>query len=111
VELQSAANPAVTHDLRFSLSAHSLESIKKAAYRFTHVCAFEFAIDGSEIVCRMHFDAVQTPERLRSIEMDVRNEVLDQELRATIGEETAAIRNAILAYAFSRTGLQSADEV
>jgi hypothetical protein len=33
------------------------------------------------------------------------NEVLDQELRETIAEETAGIRNLLLAQAFSKTSL------
>jgi hypothetical protein len=32
--------------------------------------------------------------------------VLDQDLRASIARETEPVRNAVLALAFSRTGLQ-----
>lgn len=35
-----------------------------------------------------------------------KTEVLDNDLREQIGEETAQIRTAVLAYAFSKTGLQ-----
>jgi His-Xaa-Ser system protein HxsD len=36
-----------------------------------------------------------------------KNEVLDQDLRQTIANETVTMRNVILAHAFSKTGLQS----
>jgi DNA-binding FrmR family transcriptional regulator len=40
---------------------------------------------------------------------ELQAEVLDQDLRATISRETEPMRNAILALAFSRTGLQGSE--
>jgi His-Xaa-Ser system protein HxsD len=108
-------DPAVEQNLSdvlcFSGATYSLGSIKKAAYRFSDRCAFEFEVNGDEIICRLFFPKGVGVERARAIEDEFRNEVLDQDLREAIGAETAAIRNAILAYAFSRTGLQNDDEI
>jgi His-Xaa-Ser system protein HxsD len=37
---------------------------------------------------------------------DFKRELIDQELRMKIKSETEAVRNLVLAYTFSRTGLQ-----
>ena len=98
-------------ELRFSRDVYSLDTIKKAAYRFSGRCSFEFEMTESEIRCHLHFSQVLGPAGIASIQNGFRNEVLDQDLRRSIAEETGAMRNAILAYAFSRTGLQGGDEV
>ncbi len=49
------------------------------------------------------------PEAVDEFEAAFRNEVLDQDLRRTIARETASLRNAILAHAFSKTGIQGDD--
>ena len=46
---------------------------------------------------------------LEAAERELRAEVLDQDLRASIARETEPVRNAILALAFSRTGLQESE--
>ena len=38
-----------------------------------------------------------------------KNEVLDQDLRSIIAKETEATRNAVLAFALSKTGLQGSE--
>lgn len=96
-------------ELRFSNTVYSLGSIKKAAYRLSDRCSFEFDVRDGEIVCRLFL--VDRDSEIVTTENEFRNEVLDQDLRETIAQETAAVRNAILAYAFSRTGLQDGDEV
>jgi His-Xaa-Ser system protein HxsD len=98
-------------ELRFSRDVYALDTVKKAAYRFSGHCSFEFEVSESEICCHLHFPKPIGPTAIASIQSGFRNEVLDQDLRHSIAEETSAFRNAILAYAFSRTGLQDGNEV
>ena len=50
-----------------------------------------------------------TADECERIINDFKIEVLDQGLRARIAKETSASRNAILALAFSKTGLQGGE--
>jgi His-Xaa-Ser system protein HxsD len=90
----------------FSTQAFALDSIKKAAYRFSDVMSVDFVPQRDEIKCTLHFIAGRTEEDILRFVAEFKTEVLDQDLRATIAKETAPIRNAVLGYAFSKTGLQ-----
>ena len=48
-------------------------------------------------------------DRAERIVAAFKNEVLDQDLRSIIAKETEATRNAVLAFALSKTGLQGGD--
>ena len=98
-------------ELRFSSTVYSLDTIKKAAYRMSDRCSFEFEVTGSDITCRLFFPDGASSDRTHAVEDEFRNELLDQDLRQVIAEETDAVRNVILAHAFSRTGLQGDDKV
>jgi His-Xaa-Ser system protein HxsD len=100
---------AAVSELRFSRKVYRLETIKKAAYRLSGRCSFDFSVEDDDIVCRLIFREGTHAETAGDIEYALRNEVLDQDLRETIAEETEPIRNAVLAYAFSRTGLQNGE--
>jgi His-Xaa-Ser system protein HxsD len=91
----------------FPTEVFALEIVKKAAYPFTDRVSFDFTISSSETLVRLDF--VPEIDRCTAAVLvaDFRNEVLDQDLRRIVAEETAPTRNAILAYAFSRTDLQS----
>jgi His-Xaa-Ser system protein HxsD len=99
------------YEFRISSEAFAWPTIKKAAYRFSGRCSFDFQSEGKEIICKLFFPCAQSPKIAASIELAFRNELLDQDLRERIAEETAPLRNAILAYAFSKTGIQSPDEI
>lgn len=60
-------------------------------------------------VCTLRFSPPVSAEALERAERDLRTEVLDQDLRATVARETEPVRNAVLAMAFSRTGLQGSE--
>ncbi len=91
--------------VQFERAVYSLETLQKAALKFTNVCSFAFETTDSATVVSI--------TRLRSIEVtdlnDVarlfQNEVLDQHLRWLVAKETEAERNLILSYAFSNTKL------
>ena len=91
----------------FAVSTFSLDVVKKAAYRLSGRASFDIRRNDGEIVCRLDFPTPLGQDDAEALLAAFRNEVLDQDLRRSIAEETAPIRNAILAYAFSRTDLQN----
>jgi His-Xaa-Ser system protein HxsD len=96
--------------LSFSSKAFSVETIKKAAYRFSDVLSVEIVPLPDETKCILHFPADFTEEaQCESIVAAFRNEILDQDLRSIVSKETEATRNAILAFALSKTGLQGGE--
>lgn len=106
-ELGGARSAGVT--VTFSAAVFSLEAVKRAAYRLTDRFSFDVIVSGDQIVCEVVPLCGMSPEELRRAEGRFRNEVLDQDLRERIAEETSPIRNVILAYAFSGSGLQTGE--
>lgn len=104
-----AESACVSRVVRFSRELFDAETIKKAAYRFTDRCAFDFSLESDEVVCEMRFIQPTTNAQADGLEAAFRNEALDQDLRKIVAAETEPLRNAILAYAFSDTGLQSGE--
>jgi His-Xaa-Ser system protein HxsD len=102
-------NAPETLELRFSLKLFDIETIKKAAYRFTDRCGINFTRDSDDVVCTVRPFVQCDSIALNRLASDFRNEVLDQDLRKIVSDETSQVRNAILAYAFSRTGLQQGE--
>lgn len=92
--------------MEFAVAAHSLATIKKAAYRLSDRAAFDFRVEGDQVVVRLDLLSEMPRVEAEALTAEFRIEVLDQDLRHTVFEETSAVRNAVLAYAFSRTGLQ-----
>jgi His-Xaa-Ser system protein HxsD len=89
--------------VRFHTGVYSIEGIKRAAYRLSGRAVCELVADGAEIVCTVRPLTSDTdPEQLVN---QLWIEVLDQDLRQSIAAETEQMRNAILAYAFSRADL------
>jgi His-Xaa-Ser system protein HxsD len=98
IQLDSAA-------ITVSLRAYALDVIKKAAYRLLDRGVVEIAPDGDSAQCTIRFRTPLTPEEARRICDDLWAEILDQDLRLIVAQETAPVRNAVLAQVFSRTGL------
>lgn len=96
--------------LVFSRQVYNIETIKKAAYRFSDVLTIDIIPRCDEIECVLQFlSSSQEEEHAERIVAAFKNEVLDQDLRSIISKETEAIRNTILAFAFSKTGLQGGE--
>jgi His-Xaa-Ser system protein HxsD len=93
----------------FDARVYALPAIKKAAYRFLKTFDTEIAQDGDLWVCTLRFAQAVDAGAVERAERDLRAEVLDQDLRASIARETEPVRNAVLALAFSRTGLQGSE--
>jgi len=96
----------ISETVSFSSHVYGLDEIKRAAYRFIDVMSVDVMLSGDDIVCTLNFLHPKNADETLEILNDFKIEVLDQDLRKAIAEETKEVRNAILAYAFSKTGLQ-----
>jgi His-Xaa-Ser system protein HxsD len=100
----------VSRTLVFSLQVYSVETIKKAAYRFSDLLSVDITPRSNEIECVLHFlSGPKEEEQAQRIVAAFKNEVLDQDLRSVIAKETEAARNAVLAFALSKSGLQGSE--
>lgn len=91
--------------IELDTAVYRLNAIKKAAYRFGDRCQIEIATAGEgrvRVTLRSH---PLRPAALELLAGELRNEVLDQELREVVAQETEAVRNLILAQAFSKTSI------
>lgn len=93
------------------LAVFSLECIKRSAYRFTDRFAVDIHVDGGVALCVLNFETETSEEMIERYVAAFQKELLDQDLRARIREESKDVRNLILAYAFSRTGLIANDTI
>jgi His-Xaa-Ser system protein HxsD len=91
--------------LSLDKSAYSLEAVQKAAYRFIDRLTVVISTDELHVVCEIEALPNSQDDFAFNID-DFKRELLDQELRMKIKQETESTRNLILAYAFSNTGLQ-----
>jgi len=100
---------ALRKRISFSPRVYSIESVKRAAYKFTDVSYFDFSVTDSEIICEVKAKSEIGESAFASMIEEFKNEVLDQDLRESISKETADIRNVILSYVFSKTSLLTND--
>lgn len=100
-------NDGLAHPFRIPIDdrVYSLETLQKAALKFTRLASFDFT-RRNEHEIEVVVTAIQTLE-LNEAQFTAlyRTEVLDQHLRAIVARETETERNLILAYAFSNTKL------
>ena len=87
------------YELNFDVRVFSLDTIKRALYRFSDKCSFDLQLKDNDITVKITTNAND------DLLSKIKNEVLDQDLRDTLFKETANIRALILANAFSNTGL------
>ncbi len=106
------AGPIVFRDgmvsLQLDLRAYRLSAIQKTGYRLAK--EFTLVIDApsdTTVHVELLFKAGVVEREAVSAAQRFFEELLDQELREQIGGETRAVRDLILAYAFSRTRLVS----
>lgn len=93
-------------EIQFDPKIYSLDTIKKASYKFTDRCSFEFqAIAEEKILVSVNFLFSPDVASQNDIINQIHNEILDQDLRQTVARETEQVRNLILANAFSNTKL------
>lgn len=92
--------------LVFDSAVFDLDTVKRAVYRFSDQFAADISTDGSRIVCSLSFNASASLQAKTKAFNELRKEVLDQDLRKRVAAETAPLRNAILALAFSNSKLR-----
>lgn len=90
----------------FDSNVFSISAVKRAAYRLSAKFAVEIQVIDSNIDCRISLPPDIKDIDVEEVKRSFRVEVLDSDLREMISNETAAERTAILAYAFSATGIQ-----
>ena len=90
--------------LCFDAQVYRLAAVKKAAYRFGDRCFAEILanVDGR---IEVRLTPKSNTSALDLLEGEFRNEVLDQDLRESVAEETERVRNLLLAQAFSQVSL------
>jgi His-Xaa-Ser system protein HxsD len=99
----------VERSVTFDLGCYSVDAVQRALYRFSDRLSSNVAVDGGIVRCTLFIDSVDSGE-VQGVVADFRNEVLDETLRARVREETAEVRNLILALAFSNSGLVDAED-
>ena len=97
-----------TETVSFDSAAHSVDAVQRAAYRFSDRASFE-VVDAEGTIAVTVWPKDEEGD-LPALIGELRTEVLDQVLRERIRDETADVRNLVLALAFSRTGLAGAHE-
>lgn len=96
---------AILLNIDFDCRVFSIDSVKKAAYRFIDKFSSDIALAENKIICSLNFSSNISAQAAAHILEDFKKEVLDQDLRATIASETEGVRNLVLAHTFSRTSL------
>lgn len=90
----------------FDLRVYRLTAVQKAAYRFAdRFTAVLGTRDGEALPARLQFKPTASPAAAREAVRLFYQELLDQELREQIADETTAVRTLILAHAFSNVDL------
>jgi His-Xaa-Ser system protein HxsD len=92
--------------LELDASVYSLIAVQKAGYRFIDRLTVLISQQPGKIICEIS-SINGTKDPLDAVIDNFKRELLDQQLRVQIQAETESSRNLILAYAFSKTGLQS----
>lgn len=88
------------------LRVYRLAAIKKAAYRVASRCTVVLGVsEGDNLPVRVLFKPGTAEGAAREGVRAFFEELLDQELREHIAEETGPVRTLILAHAFSKTDL------
>jgi His-Xaa-Ser system protein HxsD len=90
----------------FPRDVYSVDAVKRAAYRLSDRLSCAISLHDGDIRCALTPLTRSGLEDCNALVARLRNEVLDQDLRERIAAETVGIRNVVLAYAFSATGLQ-----
>lgn len=100
-----------THSLSLNLdtAVYRLTAIKKAAYKFSGRCLVQIRMSGPQ-TAEVLLEAAASTTDLQPLKQEFLREVTDQELREVVLEETAGVRNLLLAQAFSSTSLIQCEE-
>lgn len=95
--------------LTFNTAVYRLTAIKKAVYRFSDRCIIQIDLAGNT-TAELSLECHDASVNLNALIGELTREITDQELREMISDETAGVRNLLLAQAFSATSLVEAPE-
>ena len=109
--MRSAENEVKQMAVVFDSQVYSLIAIKKAAYKYLDAFSADISVIDNKVHCLLSFPSSNSDEGCSIIIDDFKKEVLDQDLREKIRVETESVRNLILAYAFSKTGIVSNEQI
>lgn len=88
------------------LNIFSLDVIKKVCYKSSFFSSLDIdPLNEQKVVVSFSFDEEFTEELQKRFFMDFNQDLVDEDLRGKVKEETEVIRNLILANAFSDTTL------
>lgn len=95
-----------TVQVSIDLEVYRLTAVQKSAYRLAERCTAVLGTpEGNRLPVTFTFrPGTAEPDALEAVRLFFQ-ELLDQELREKIGDETRALRALIIAQAFSRTDL------
>ena len=97
---------AKTIELVLDLRAYGLAAIKKTAYRFADRCTVVLGSQADDsLSVELRFKSTTTDVAAHETTRLFYQELLDQELREQIADETDQVRALILAHAFSKADL------
>jgi His-Xaa-Ser system protein HxsD len=97
--------------LVIDVRVYRLTAVKKASYRIADRCtAVIGALADPLVPVTLRFKPGTTESGAREAARWFFQELLDQELREQIADETSAVRTLILAHAFSKADLLQRDE-
>jgi len=97
--------------LRLDARVYRLSAVKKTAYRVAERCTVAIvSSDDAHHDLELRFKSTTTDETARETLRIFVQELLDQELREQIAEETAPIRTLVMAHAFSKIDLIKREE-
>jgi His-Xaa-Ser system protein HxsD len=92
--------------VRVDLRAYRLVAVQKTAYRLAARCTLVIGAEHDQVLpIALTFGSKIAEDEARQVARLFFRELLDQELREKVGQETAALRALILAHAFSKTDL------
>lgn len=104
--MNDASQPLSECSLSLDTTIYSLDAIKKTAYRFADQASIIVKPDAnSKVLLVFSFVGGNAANDPKQVISDFCNELLDQDLREIVKRETGALRNLIIAHAFSRTSL------
>ena len=92
--------------LRIDLRVYRLTAVQKTAYRLAASFTANLgSLCDDMLEVTLTFAPTTTEQEAERLTRLFYQDLLDQELREKVGEETSALRALLLAHAFSRTGL------
>lgn len=97
--------------LSFDRDIYSLDVIKKSAYRFSSISSVTFKKSDTGYDCIFELPDKFTDAQVDTFVSEFKKNLLDQDLREIIRDETETTRNLILAHAFSNAGADEDEQV